>query len=305
MGETPQIIVTDADRAKARDQVRAASRGTSVGGFVLVGFTNLIGAGVTELAFPQIDGVVRVRGFWGDFAEAVVLGIVAVALIGATIVRPFEHAMHARRRASADREASFRRETERRNFERQLATGLDLCDNEPDLLSTTAYAMRIVTGDAPTELLLAGDRDQAFERRLVTGREAPGCQVQDPARCPATRRGAVQVFADSESIDACPWLPDRPIGRVGCVCAPVSVTGRALGVLHAVHAVEEQPPSAQVEQLTALADHFGQHIGILRLTEAAGHGVPSELMARAAVGGAATNGSAEEGDTVLRAEAAG
>jgi hypothetical protein len=229
----------------------------------------------------------------GDVLEAVVLAAIAITLIGVTIVRPFERRMHERRRVSAMRERAYRLETERREFERRVAAGLDLCENEADLMVTTRRAMLDATHGAAAELLLASGPDDRLDRVMTTGTDAPSCPVQTPDDCPATRRGVVQSFDDSEDIDACPMLRGRPEGRVGAVCAPVSVTGRALGVVHTLHESGVPAGDQLVEQLVALADHVGARIGVLRLTVAASH-----LVDRAPVAGAPGDGAPDQGGTV-------
>ncbi len=212
---------------------------------------------------------------------------------------------------SAERERAYRSETERREFERRVATGLDLCETETDLLTTVQRAMEAATGGAPTELLLASPGRGTFERTISSGDAPPGCAVDDPSGCPATRRGAAQCFSDSDAIDACPWLRGRRQGRLGAVCVPVSITGRALGVVHTIHDIGDVPSPAAVEQLTTLADHVGARIGMLRLTAAAtresvGTQVASStLVDGTGVGGPAADGAPEERGAVAGADAAG
>jgi len=242
------------------------------------------------------------RGVTGDVAEAVVLAVIAIAGIGIAIVRPFERRMHERRRVSSQREHAYRAETERRDFERRIVSGLDLCEDMSDVLVTTRRAMVDSSGRAPAELLLANAHD-LFERAVSTGETALGCLVDGPGGCPATRRGAAQCFDDSDSIDACPWLRNRPQGRVGAVCVPVSITGRALGVLHTTRDAGAPPSAGAVEQLTALADHVGARIGMLRLTAAAVPGADgSDLMVGAGVRRASTDGAAQELGAITGAE---
>jgi hypothetical protein len=247
---------------------------------------------------PDIDTLL------GDVLEAVVLAAIAITLIGITIVRPFERRMHERRRAAAERERAYRLETERREFERRVAAGLELCETEVDLLVTTRRAMLEATGGAPAELLIAHRERESLDRAVVTGDDAPSCPVQSREACPATRRGVVQTFEDSESLDACPMLRGRPQGRIGAVCAPVAITGRTLGVVHAVHEPGVAPSRQVVEQLVALADHVGARIGVLRLTAAASSGA-SHLVDWAPVARASGHGAADERSAVAGTEPAG
>lgn len=266
---------------------------------LVIGLAVALSAARREL-IPGVDT------FLGDLLEALTLAAIAITLIGIAIVRPFERRMHERRRVAATRERAYREETERREFERRMTTGLELCETDADLLATTRRALLEATAGAPAELLLAGKGTDDLSRAVVTGPEAPSCSVASPDRCPATRRGVAQRFEDSESIDACPLLRGRPEGRIGAVCVPVAITGRALGVVHAVHKAGVPLGDQQVGQLVALANHVGARIGVLRLTAAA-HGdgaASSHLVQRTPVAGAPADGPADEGRPVTRATAA-
>ena len=46
----------------------------------------------------------------------------------------------------------------------------------------------------------------------------------------------MQVFSDSDDLDACPKLRARPQGRLSAMCVPVSIMGRTVGVIHATGA---------------------------------------------------------------------
>jgi hypothetical protein len=280
---------------------RAASTYASVSRQYLPGVAVVVALFVGVAAARRASGV-EVHGLVGDLIWGAVLGVIAVAIIGVAIVRPFERRMHERRRVSAAREHAYRSETERREFERRVASGLELCENEPDLLVTTRRAMQDAAPDAVSELLLAPADDSTFVRAACTDTPPPGCGVDGPSSCPATRRGAPQRFADSEDLDACPWLRHRSQGRIGAVCVPVSITGRALGVVHTVHTVGDDPSVATVEQLTAVADHVGARIGVLRLTAALAPG--SDLVQRAGEGGATADGPTQQGRAVTGAQAA-
>ena len=45
--------------------------------------------------------------------------------------------------------------------------------------------------------------------------------------------GAGAGFWDSDDLDACPKLRNRPQGRLSALCVPVSIMGRTVGVIHA------------------------------------------------------------------------
>jgi diguanylate cyclase (GGDEF)-like protein len=160
-----------------------------------------------------------------------------------------------RLRAEADRDA----------FGTQLVEALEMADTEEDAYAVVARAMRTVSADLPTELLLA-DSSRAHLERATQHPEAgaPGCGVESPFSCMAVRRGVPVVFPDSEALNACSRLRGRPCGSISAVCVPVSFMGRALGVLHASGPVGQPPVARQVAQLTTLGMQAGARIGTVR-----------------------------------------
>jgi diguanylate cyclase (GGDEF)-like protein len=91
------------------------------------------------------------------------------------------------------------------------------------------------------------------------------CGVDSPHQCPAARRAQVQHFPDSEALDACPKLRDRPAGAVSALCVPVSIMGRTVGVIHTTAAPHATPGDAPVHELATLAKLAGARIGLLRM----------------------------------------
>jgi diguanylate cyclase (GGDEF)-like protein len=75
----------------------------------------------------------------------------------------------------------------------------------------------------------------------------------------------VQLFDDSEALDACPKLRGRPQGPCSAVCVPVAVMGRTVGVIHSTGAVGEKIEEGTVLDLGTLANLAGGRIGLLRM----------------------------------------
>ena len=71
------------------------------------------------------------------------------------------------------------------------------------------------------------------------------------------RRAQTQVFADSDHLDACPKLRNRPQGRLSAICVPVSIMGRTVGVIHATDKPLVEVQDSQVQDLTTLAKLAG------------------------------------------------
>jgi diguanylate cyclase (GGDEF)-like protein len=89
--------------------------------------------------------------------------------------------------------------------------------------------------------------------------------VSSPDACPATKRSATLVFDDSEAVDACPRLRDRPTGPCSAVCVPVAVMGHTVGVVHAVGAPGAAPDAEVIASLQTLANQAGNRLGLLRM----------------------------------------
>ena len=156
------------------------------------------------------------------------------------------------------------RERARRTLTVQVNDGLDIVDSEPAAFEVLARALEVAAPDHSAELLLA-DSSRAH---LHVAAEHPrngvaGCPVVSPSSCPAVRRGATQVFEDSEAIRACPHLAKHET-PCSAVCAPLTFMGEPMGVLHAVGDVGVVPPRDLVDDLTVVAAEAATRIGTLR-----------------------------------------
>lgn len=162
----------------------------------------------------------------------------------------------------------LRSDAERDAYGKQLADALEMSDTEAEVCAVVARAMNVVSPDTPMELLVADSSRAHLEKATahpLAG--APGCGVESPFSCAAVRRAQTMVFPDSETLNACPRLQDRPGGPTAAVCVPVSFMGRSLGVVHAATPIEFPLTPAQVIQLTALGAQAGMRIGTVRAFE--------------------------------------
>jgi hypothetical protein len=72
------------------------------------------------------------------------------------------------------------------------------------------------------------------------------------------------TFRSSETFDACPFLTGCPYGACSATCAPVSIMGQTIGVVHGI-AADGDPPAQQVTlALEQLAVRLGDRLGVLR-----------------------------------------
>jgi diguanylate cyclase (GGDEF)-like protein len=170
--------------------------------------------------------------------------------------------------SSADRQAEIRdAQVQRQRFESRLANALDMAEGEPEVIEVIERSFATVLPDAPAELLLADNSHAHLHRMAAVGPEGqpPSCGVDSPDRCPAARRAQTQVFADSDHLDACPKLRNRPEGRLSALCVPVSIMGRTVGVIHATGEAGEKVEDDRVDDLATLAKLAGARIGLLRV----------------------------------------
>jgi diguanylate cyclase (GGDEF)-like protein len=170
--------------------------------------------------------------------------------------------------ASADNEAKVRdSQVQRQHFESRLANALDMAEGEPEVIDVIERSFTSVLAEAPVELLLADNSHAHLHRMAAVGPEGepPCCGVDSPDRCPAARRAQIQTFSDSDDLDACPKLRNRPQGRLSALCVPVSIMGRTVGVIHATGEPGVQVEDDRIDDLATLAKLAGARIGLLRV----------------------------------------
>lgn len=254
--------ITDGDRRAARQRIEGSVRFAlpiSVAAQVVV---QLLAGIVVTTALTTIEGMRLV---------------LAVTLVGTLITLPLAVVI---KRVATERgldqlthsiasERWLRAQSDRQDFERRLTNALDIADNEGEAMSAASRALRAVAADRYVEILLADNSHAHLERALSVNpavASTAGCPVESPDRCVAARRGQTQIFTDSESLDACPKLLDRDIGRCRAVCVPVSMTGRTVGVLHHVQRIDDdEVDAAAIETLEVIADQVGARVGMLRV----------------------------------------
>lgn len=181
----------------------------------------------------------------------------------ADLIDSLARAADAANRQALEREA----QNHRQEAESRLADALDMARGEPGVIDVIERSFAMTLPDSSVELLLADNSHAHLLRMASTSSAGPaqGCGVDSPEHCPAARRAQVQHFPDSEAIDACPELRDRPSGAVSAVCVPVSIMGRTVGVIHATAPPHADVPPETVNEVTTLAKLAGARIGLLRV----------------------------------------
>jgi len=88
--------------------------------------------------------------------------------------------------------------------------------------------------------------------------------VRAPSSCVAIRRGSTVTYADSEQLNACPYLRGRQSSGLAATCVPLSFMGRSLGVLHATSRSDVPFSDVVVANLKSLAFAAATRTGTVR-----------------------------------------
>jgi diguanylate cyclase (GGDEF)-like protein len=250
------------------ERLRRLSPAIGIGGFLAILVPCLIAGNVLA---SGIGSYVVTIGFLMAFVIPVAIALVVlgerqqrrtddkVKALNAELTEAIEN---------AEREAVVRgSQVQRQQFESRLANALDMAEGEPEVIDVIERSFAAVLPDAPVELLLADNSHAHLLRMAAVGPdgEPPCCSVDSPDRCPAARRAQTQSFGDSDDLDACPKLRNRPQGRLSALCVPVSIMGRTVGVIHATGRPQETVADETVDDLATLAKLAGARIGLLRV----------------------------------------
>lgn len=196
------------------------------------------------------------------------LFVAVVATLVVTIVAlPLRILLMRQRRESNRTTTALQEQNERKEFDARLVRALEMADAEPLALTTAARALSLCGPGIEASILLADNSDAHLQTVIMTQRCAPesGCEVATPRGCPAIRHGQTLQFDAADQLDTCPHLLSRGVPTLAALCVPVSVVGRATGVVHAVRdgvrfGAEER---AKVE---TVARQSGQRVAMLRAT---------------------------------------
>lgn len=148
----------------------------------------------------------------------------------------------------------------------RLGRALRFADNETETLAVVAEALPESAADQPARLLLADSSRAHLSVAVDLGFDTDPDGLPTPQRCPATRSGELQRFAEPSSLDACPFLKRGvcSAGTDGAVrCQPLSIQGATIGVLQ-VQARQGRLPRHVEHQLDDLVRQTGDHISVVR-----------------------------------------
>jgi len=255
------VTVTEQDWAEARSEAGTIARNAAAGGVALVAVVYALTGVFLHLVAPGTTGLALV-GVGTGVAAALSAPLLWL------LARSAQQKGLETGSARVARDRAMRAQAVRGEFETRLARGLEMVQDESAAFDVVQRALRRVVPDEPVELLLADNSHAHLERMVVAapdGESVPGCTVDSPEQCEATRRAQTQVFPDSDDLDACPMLRGRPQGRCSGVCVPVSIMGRTVGVVHTTGSVGETLGGQRVQALQNLANQTGNRLGMLRV----------------------------------------
>ncbi len=212
-------------------------------------------------------------GRWAaTFGSSSVTGwIIFIGTVGALVMGlvalPLRILLMQQRSESSATTEALRLQNERQDFDARLGRALEMTDSETVALTTTARALSMCGDGLNASILLADNSDAHLQTVVTTAGCAPEslCEVATPRGCPAIRNGHTLEFRSADQLDCCPHLFERGIADLAAVCVPVSVVGRATGVVHAVRAGQPFEP-AERSLIETVAHQSGQRVGMLRAT---------------------------------------
>jgi len=191
--------------------------------------------------------------------------LLAALLLGSGVLRVGVRATRRQEEEIAQRDRERERSVMRREFESRINRAFEMAQSEKEALDVVGRAIANAAPGAPSELLLAETSGCRFQRAAGSAPDAESiCPVPTPRDCAAIRRGYALSFESSEALDACPHLRGRKGGASSAHCAPVTVGGATIGVLHAT-GPDHDPPDAEVTRsLVYLAARTGERLGYIR-----------------------------------------
>jgi diguanylate cyclase (GGDEF)-like protein len=185
---------------------------------------------------------------------AVFLGVVLAAFV----------AVRRRERWLAVQAVQHEREAQRAQLEGDLQRAFEMASSEEGTYRIISDALASSTA-LDVELLVA-DSSRAHFRQAATSTRAPlaGCPVGDPRECPATAQSRTLRFPHTDHLATCPYLRDRPDRPACAVCVPVTIAGKAIGVLHAMGVEADDIGDDDVDTLELVGRRSGDRLGTLR-----------------------------------------
>ena len=192
---------------------------------------------------------------------------VTTVLVLLLVAVPLRILLLAQRREADLVTDALQMQNQRQAFDARLGRALDMADSESTALGVAAKALAMAGAGLHASILLADNSDAHLQTVATTAgcSGASVCEVATPRGCPAVRNGQTLRFDSSDGLDCCPHLAERGIPTLAALCVPVSIVGRATGV---VHVVRDGRPIEDLERnrIESIAHQSGSCVGMLRAT---------------------------------------
>ncbi|MEM9518230.1 MAG: diguanylate cyclase [Actinomycetota bacterium] len=195
-------------------------------------------------------------------AELSVVAVAGLALAGLVSRASFRAARadHYRNKKRDEVQAADAR---RSFFDSEFSQAMEMARSDGAAVNAASAALATEVAGRSSQLLLADSSNAHLNTAIPADLPSGSCEVHDPNDCPAVRRGAPVEFVHGKTFSACPHLRVRETEH-SALCVPVSIAGKAAGVLHSVAAAGESVDEEAGYRLELVANRLGERLGVLR-----------------------------------------
>ena len=189
---------------------------------------------------------------------AIILIILAITgiVVGVIALTRARHLKHRLEGTLTELES----DTHNRRVDADLRNGIDLVDNEEQLVGTVQAWLPMAFPDSRAEVFLMDSSRAHLTLVANNGDDLGACSIESPDSCPAIRKAMVLDMPVSEAPTACPYLRERGEG-FSATCAPIAFGAQPFGV---VHVVARSTIPANHDRTITTASIIGTRLGAMR-----------------------------------------
>ncbi len=188
---------------------------------------------------------------------------IAALVIFVGLALPLRFFLQRQQQQAIRREQMLLDEASLREFSAQVSRGFDMADDEPAAYALARQATAKLFPDERIEVMVADSSRAHLSLQTARGPEdsPAGCQVLMPNSCPAVRSSHTMHFTSNSQLDTCSWLAERE--PCGAVCAPISIMGATVGVVHVAYRLDNPVSPRSVDGLELVARQLGARVGMI------------------------------------------
>ena len=236
---------------------------TSLGASGFIATSMLIVGGAQFFLTTAVVPLLPSISLWADAViDTVMLTIGSGVLIWFIVVVGYRRAVSEGWLAVEAREAALLEETERMSFDSRLQDGLAIAESEAEVFEVAVASFIEAVPGVTAELALADSSHARFRERVRHG-DAVGCAVSSPDACPAVRSHRPLRFECNSGMGVCSRLRNLET-PCSAMCIPVSVLGRAAGVIQVIGPVDALPDAHASRALHVVSASVGGRVGTIR-----------------------------------------